>query len=807
MITNRKSFLQITALILLLLSLGTALYWWQLTTLATQLRNEALRQAESRAHQVNGAAAEQVAMLFQQVDAAAEELARLYVPGKPADFDANAQRIAQRLPDKAVLQIGVIDARGYLAYSSLGTGTGIYLGDREHFKVHLQTDQDLLFISKPLLGRASNKWSIQFSRPVRRNGRFEGVMVLSVSPSYLQRALISLTLDTDDVIAIFRENGDYLARNQDHDNSLGKNVGANRPFVGPVDQPSGSFSGESNYDKVRRIFQWQRLTAYPVTVVLGLSEKTVLKPIEEIIARDRSYAATGTALLWLFAVIVIVLMRKVLAQRAEVMERSAQLQLMTDSARDHAMFMLNPEGRIASWSDAATRLMGYDEADVAGKSAGIFHTPEDLANGRPEALQERARQSGRSGEEGWRVRKDGTRFYADVVLAAMRDDESGFVGYTVIMRDMTERKRASDALLAAKTAAEAAGHAKSQFVANMSHEIRTPMNAVLGMLQMLMHTDLTPRQLDYVQKTHSAANTLLGILNDILDFSKVEAGKLELELTPFRFDKLLRNLSVVLSAAVHNRQLEVLFDLDAGLPHAARGDQLRLQQVLLNLAGNAIKFTERGEVVMALRAVHVAPDRVRVAFSVRDTGIGISPEKQRMIFKGFSQAEASTSRRFGGTGLGLAITQRLVALMKGELRVDSIPGQGSNFHFELDLPRDEQTREMERDAGMARNPDALPRQMRILIVDDNATARDVLAGMVSHIGWQAVTVDSGSAALRCLRESSAQHRDFDVIFVDWVMPGMDGWETVQHIRAENLGPRAPVIIMVTAHGREPWRSA
>lgn len=802
MITGRKSFIQITALVLLLVTLGTVLYWWQLTNLAAGLRADTLRQAESRAHQVNGAAAEQVAILFQQVDAAAEELAQLYEPKKLAGFDSDARRVLQRLPGQSILQVGIIDAKGYLVYSSLGTANGIFLGDREHFKVHLEGAHDRLFISKPVQGRASKQWSIQFSRPIRRNGQLEGVIVLSVSPSYLQKALISLTLDTDDVIAIFRENGDYLARNQDHEKSLGRNVGPDRAFVGPVATPSGSFRAAANYDQVRRVFQWRRLAGYPVTVVLGLSETTALKPIEEIIAQDRTYAAIGTAMLWTMSLLVIVLMRKVLVQRELAIQRAAQLQLMTDSAKDYAMIMLDPEGNIVSWSEGAQRLKGYQEAEVLGKSMNLFYTPEDLAAGVPARLREQARQSGRSEEEGWRVRKDGSRFYADVVLAVIKDGEGKFVGYAKITRDITERKHANDALIEAKMAAEAASRAKSQFVANMSHEIRTPMNAVLGMLQMLQHTELTPRQLDYVKNTYSAASTLLAILNDILDFSKVEAGKLELDPTPFRFDKLLRNLSVVLSAAVHSKQLEVLFDLDTAIPHAARGDLLRLQQILLNLAGNAIKFTEQGEVVISLRALHVGQESVRIAISVRDTGIGISAEKQKIIFEGFSQAEASTSRRYGGTGLGLAITQRLVALMGGELRVDSVPGQGSNFHFELVLARDEETRTLERDANQARNPDALPRQMRVLIVDDNPTAREVLASMVTHIGWEAVTADSGGAALQCLRQCEAQEQSFDVIFVDWVMPGMDGWETVQHIRAEHLGPKAPVVIMVTAHGRE-----
>ena len=802
MVTSKKIYYQVSAFIILLMVVGTVLYWWQLTSLATKLRTEALSQAAFRSQQVNAALAGQISMLFKQVDIAADEIGDAYGPHNFAAFDTNVRKEISRLPAQSVIQVSVINDKGYLVYSNFDSGIGVYLGDREHFKVHLETDQSRLFISKPVMGRASKQWSIQFSRSIRRNGKLVGVLVISVSPSYLQNELIAATLNKDDVIAIFRENGDYLARNKDIENALGKNVGPNRPFVGSTVSPNGTFRAASNYDNINRIYQWQRINSFPVTVVLGLSEEGVLEPIERIIERDHSYAKTWTAVLWVMAFVVLVLLRKVIEERVQANERTALLQLMTDSAQDYAMIILDPEGKIISWSEGAKRLKGYDKDEVIGKPMEIFYTPEDIALGRPSQLRELAKVVGRSEEEGWRVRKDGTRFYADVVLAPIHDGEGTFVGFAKITRDVTERKKYNDDLLEAKFAAEAASQAKSQFVANMSHEIRTPMNAVLGMLQMLQRTELTPHQLDYVQKTHSAATTLLGILNDILDFSKVEAGKLELESSPFRFDKLLRNLSVVLSAAIHSKQLEVLFDLDASIPHAARGDLLRLQQILLNLTSNAIKFTEQGEVVVSLRAICVEESSVRIGISVRDTGIGISPEKQKIIFEGFTQAEASTSRRFGGTGLGLAITQRLVSLMGGKLLVESEPGKGSNFYFEIELIRDSETRELERDANLARNPASLQRRMRILIADDNATARKVLADIVSNLGWEVVTVDSGIAALRCLREHRLQQRDFDVILIDWVMPGMDGWEAAQHIRAEQLGPKSPVVIMVTAHGRE-----
>ena len=366
-------------------------------------------------------------------------------------------------------------------------------------------------------------------------------------------------------------------------------------------------------------------------------------------------------------------------------------------------------------------------------------------------------------------------------------------------READAQTQAAHAALAQRTVeAEAASRAKSEFVANMSHEIRTPLNAVLGLLQLMERTGLDARQRDYVHKAEGAARALLAILNDILDFSKVESGKLELDDTPFRLDELLRNLSVVLSSTLQHKAVEVLFQLDPAVPRALRGDGHRLQQVLLNLAGNAIKFTQRGEVVIGLKLLDSTSDSVRIEFSVRDTGIGIAADRLAAIFEGFTQAESSTTRRFGGTGLGLAISRRLVRLMGGELQVQSTPGQGSHFHFTVDFRRDAETSAFERVVAAENDQHAA---LRVLIVDDNATAREVLAAMVTSFGWQAETATSGAEAIQRMEAATAAGHSFDILCVDWIMPGMDGWETIQHIRARDAG-HLPAILMITAHGRE-----
>ena len=377
-------------------------------------------------------------------------------------------------------------------------------------------------------------------------------------------------------------------------------------------------------------------------------------------------------------------------------------------------------------------------------------------------------------------------------------------GFVTTYTDVTTRRQAEVQLKEALVRAEQASVTKSQFLANMSHEIRTPMNAILGMLGLLRKTELTTRQLDYATKTEGAARSLLGLLNDILDFSKAEAGKMTLDPRPFRLDRLLRDLSVILSANVGAKTIDVLFDIDPAVPRRLLGDDTRLQQVLINLGGNAIKFTSVGEVVLSLRVVERTGKDVLLAFAVRDSGIGIAPEHHAHIFTGFSQAEASTTRRFGGTGLGLAICQRLVGLMGGELRLDSTPGKGSTFHFEtrLGLAETIADESSSRELGQLRQLEM--GALRALIVDDNASSREVFAGMAASLGWEADVAASGAEAIERATSRAREGRPYETVFIDWQMPGLDGWETSRRLldAAQASGHTAPLLFMITSHGRE-----
>lgn len=381
-------------------------------------------------------------------------------------------------------------------------------------------------------------------------------------------------------------------------------------------------------------------------------------------------------------------------------------------------------------------------------------------------------------------------------------DESGtavrIVGTNI---DFTEAHLQSQALKDARDKAEAASQSKGQFLANMSHEIRTPMNAVLGMLKLAQKTNLNTQQRDYISKSESAAQSLLSLINDILDFSKIEAGKMSLESEPFPIEQLMRGLGVVLSANAGTKSIEVLFDVDPQLPSVVVGDAMRLQQVLINLGGNAVKFTAKGQVTIALHKVAQADGAVTIRFAVQDTGIGIAPENQAHIFSDFSQAEGSTTRRFGGTGLGLSICRRIVNLMGGDIRIDSGLDQGSTFSFELTLPQGPVDSQGSVDA-------AVPVTMqRALVIDDNEVAGPLTQRMLQSSGWDAQWARSGAHALATIAaalQAQPQAFPFAAIYVDWYMPEMDGWETIRQIKAlahsHNLA--SPKIIMVTGGGRE-----
>jgi two-component system sensor histidine kinase/response regulator len=394
------------------------------------------------------------------------------------------------------------------------------------------------------------------------------------------------------------------------------------------------------------------------------------------------------------------------------------------------------------------------------------------------------------------LQKDGSLFPVEIGLSPLPAREGEGAQVAVSIRDITERREQEKSLKEAKGKAEEATEMKSMFLANMSHEIRTPMNAIIGLSHLALKTQLSAKQRDYISKVHNAGTSLLAIINDILDFSKIEAGKLDVEVTDFQIDEVIGAVTTLTAQKAHDKGLEFLADVASAIPEQLRGDPLRLGQVLTNLVNNAVKFTEQGEIRLKIDLLEQTGDKVQLKFSVRDTGLGMTPEQAAKLFQPFSQADMSTTRKHGGTGLGLTISRRLVELMGGQIWLESEAGVGSTFHFTVWL-------EIGHTAAQRIVPNRL-QSLHILVVDDNAAAREILVESVQNLAERADSVSSGPEAIAAIRERDSDV-PYDVVFMDWRMPGMDGLEATRLIKNDTSLRKPPAIIIVTAFGREEVR--
>ena len=477
-----------------------------------------------------------------------------------------------------------------------------------------------------------------------------------------------------------------------------------------------------------------------------------------------------------------------------------QAQMILDCAAE-GIFGLNNLGQITFVNPAACAMLGFAEEELIGQTAHalIHHQKPDGAEYPAEdcpmtAAYARGVRSRVDHEVLWR--KDGTSFPAE--YGAMPIEKDGrIVGAVVSFADITQRRLQQAELLIAKEKAEEATRLKSMFLANMSHEIRTPMNAIIGLSHLALRTTLTPKQRDYLTKVHNAGTALLGVINDILDFSKIEAGKLELETTGFRLDELLGAVTTVTGQRAQDKGLEFLAHISPEIPEHVLGDPLRLGQILTNFVNNAIKFTEHGEIRLHINLQERAAEQVQLKFSVSDTGMGMTPEQSAKLFQPFTQADMSTTRKHGGTGLGLTICRRLVDLMGGNLWLKSEPGVGSTFSFSVWLG-------VAPVPGEVRTIPARLSQLRVLVVDDNAAAREILHETLVGLVHQVKAVSSAAGALAAIKAQDATE-PFDVVFMDWRMPEMDGLVASRQIKSDETLEHPPAIVLVTAFGREEAR--
>ncbi|MBI2772753.1 MAG: response regulator [Burkholderiales bacterium] len=493
--------------------------------------------------------------------------------------------------------------------------------------------------------------------------------------------------------------------------------------------------------------------------------------------------------------IYVITARDITAQKLAEKEKKrheATLKSLIDSISD-LIFYKDREGRYLGCNTAYAALVGRPAAEVRGLTCADLFSAGSAA---PMLARDRAslEQLVEQSSEDWITAPDGERALFETVVSPLWDEHGEAQGLLGVSRNITQRKKNEEEVRHAKELAEEATRMKSDFLANMSHEIRTPMNAIIGLSHLVLKTDLSPRQRDYITKVQTSGQHLLGVINDILDFSKVEAGKLDLEETDFELEKLLDNTGSLLSEKSHAKGLELVFDIAPDVPAFLRGDSLRLGQILINYANNAVKFTERGEIVISVRASEHTDKDVLLHFRVRDTGIGLTPEQMGRLFQSFSQADTSTTRKFGGTGLGLAISRQLAQLMGGEVGVESEYGKGSTFWFSARLG-----------IGAAHARELMPnpdlRGRRALVVDDNEHARAVIVDMLEGMTFVTEQASSGAAAVNAVRRAAQAGTPHDIVYLDWRMPGMDGMETARQIKSLGLAS-PPLFLMVTAYGRE-----
>ncbi len=461
-----------------------------------------------------------------------------------------------------------------------------------------------------------------------------------------------------------------------------------------------------------------------------------------------------------------------------------------------SIFVKDTEGRYLLVNNAFAKLHGHESPELLLGKTAFDLVPKKLADSLHDAdlevmsatsplILERERSV---------VDAEGNIQWIHWTKVPLTNKHGEVVGVVSTSRDITRRKRAEDEFRQAKETAEAANRAKSEFLANMSHEIRTPMNGIIGMTDLVLDTELNPEQLEYVNMVKGSADALLTLLNDILDFSKMEAGKLELDQLSFNLRKSLGEVVKTLAVKAQQKGLEFIFDVSSEVPDTVMGDPARLRQVVVNLVGNSIKFTEKGEIEVSVQVEAPSINGTILRFGIRDTGIGIPVDKQHQIFGAFTQADSSTTRKYGGTGLGLTISAQLVGLMGGRIWVESEAGKGSTFYFTVQAGQEE--------TELPSEPVDVPQLagVSVLVVDDNATNRHILEGAVLRWKMVPTAVESAAAAMKALQHAHDSGTQLPLVLTDAHMPGVDGYGLVEAIR-QNPSFSSVKIVMLTSGGK------
>ncbi|MBR7781665.1 response regulator [Undibacterium luofuense] len=707
------------------------------------------------------------------------------------DWEQFADKVRKRqdIVQDITFQIAIINKDGIMEFSNLAKPDNrVDLSSRRHFQIHKnRPDTDALYISNPLLGKVSQKWSIQFTRPIMKQGHFDGVIVLSVAPELFTSIRTKFSNSENKVVSVVRDSGDILARSPDFVQFAGKVVNT-QEFAGPAALLSGNFQRPSQVDSVDRTFGYKRVKDYELTFL-------VAEPTGIMTAAFQSYRNTvyGFAVLATLCISVLFYFlyrsqRHLVSIQHRLEEREKTLRTSQEIGQIGS-YSLDLQTKQFTCSDAMFGLTGFDPGLPVSLHAWLHLIPAQDRRHIMQSVRSMLSATGRFELE-YRIRhlNDGQTRWLATFGQYYRDADNRLTRVVGVVQDITERKVRETELTSAKEMAESANVAKSLFLASMSHEIRTPMNGIIGMTDLMLETQLSRDQQRYLNLIRSSSDTLMRIIDDILDTSKIEAGKLVLEQTEFDMYCVLMEATKSLAIQAEKKKLELIADIDINLTHQYRGDPTRIRQVLFNIVGNAIKFTKEGEITVIVRQQKLSETEAELHFAVIDTGIGIPEDKQKTIFELFSQADNSVTRKYGGTGLGLSISSRLVEMMGGKLWVESEAGVGSTFHFTLRCE-------------LTSLPCTLPLPTgefpasRTLIVDDNAQCRQFLSQQISQWGSEVSSAANAQEALTHILNAEFAGKPVELLILDTNMPGVSGFTLLEKLRDSGLSRMPPAILL------------
>lgn len=711
--------------------------------------------------------------------------------------DINQILAAPRL--QAGLMFGIVDATGRIVRNSDGDAPSRSDVSRtENFIFHAANEREELHIGIPTISTRFPKGAIPLTYRINApNGSFNGMVVALLPIEFFNRFYSSISPGSNATMGLIREDGILLARRGSQQELLGKVVVSDQFLEARRKSNEGTYEVASRVDQLHRIVSFRANAELPFTVFVGFERAAVLAGSSE--RQRQTWLISGglTAVILILSTMLLIDLVRQRAAKERLSELNRRFAAMATNVPGVLLQrVMAPDGSLSFpfMNDGVRDLIGVEPAAIMADPQVFMERvhPEDRDRIRL-AMLDSARTL-----QSWQIdarlmHVDGRTIWCHGAMhTSRRDDGStvwdGFIG------DITDRVHTEEELSKARVAADSANKAKSHFLATMSHEIRTPMNGIIGFSNLLLETKLDDVQRQHAETVRNAARGLLALLNDILDYSKIEEGRIEIEAVDFAPAAVVDGTMSILAEAAQQKELAFVASIAPDVPDSLLGDPHRIRQVLLNLAGNAIKFTERGRVELKLSCERGSGERVRLRFAVQDTGIGIDAETRDRLFARFTQANPTVARKYGGSGLGLSICKQLVELMGGTIGIDSEPGRGSTFWFTVDLPR-----------ITARLPDSLPaaadpaptKKLRILLVDDVEMNRRLAAILLKGAGHSVDEADEGARAV-----DAARRNPYDLVLMDVQMPGMDGYQATQLIRAlPGARGRLPILAM-TANAME-----